>query len=43
MKLKVLTLITAALVLTGCTDWFYGRHYDRTVPGELAECQKRLV
>lgn len=35
MKLKVLTLITAALILTGCTDWFYGRHYDRTVPGEL--------
>jgi len=35
MKLRALTITTAALLLTGCTDWFYGWHYDRTEPGEL--------
>lgn len=35
MKFRALALTIAALFLAGCTDWFYGRHYERTETGEL--------
>jgi hypothetical protein len=35
MRQRALTLTAVALLLTGCADWFSGRHYDRTEIGEL--------
>jgi hypothetical protein len=35
MKPLFLALVVVALSPSGCTDWFYGRHYDATETGEL--------
>lgn len=35
MKPLLIALVVVALSPSGCTDWFYGRHYDATETGEL--------
>lgn len=35
MRLKVIAAASAALLLTGCTDWLYSWFYDGTDTGEL--------